>query len=193
MPQRTHVPSTIESGETSGARRDDEGDLAHPEHRDPLQAAPAGIRQQGRGECENGGDDDEADVVLNDHRNGLDHVRDAGGAVDAEIRHDRAGERQRIAADTRHGSGGEDTGERLERPPRAPAGRLHRERQERDRADAAEHRPRHEEQARPRVAPEHGEPRDGERGVRDGGRLGDVAEREDRYEEGDREADRAAS
>ena len=101
MPQRTHVPSTIESGETSGAKRDDEGDLADAEHRDPLQAAPAGIRQQGRCQCENARDDDEADVVLNDDRNGLDHIRDAGGAVDAEIRHDRAGQGQRIAAHTR--------------------------------------------------------------------------------------------
>ena len=93
------------------------------------------------------------------------------------------------AANTGHGGGGEHTGERLQRPPHAPAGRLDRERQECERADRREHGPRHEEQARARVAPEHGEPRDGERGVRDGRRLGDVPEREDRYEERDREAE----
>ena len=50
--------------------------------------------------------------------------------------------------------------ERLQRPPSPPAGRLHGERQERDRADRREHGPGNEQQARPRVAPEDGEPRD---------------------------------
>ena len=62
------MPSTIETGATSWARPTIERDLAHTEHRDPLQAAPAGIRQHGRSEREHGRDDDEADVVLNDDR-----------------------------------------------------------------------------------------------------------------------------
>ena len=188
MPQRAHVPSTIESGETSGARPTTSAIWHTPSTAIPFRPrlrAPAAGQQRvrerlrrRRGRC-----------CPDDDRDGLNHVRDAGGAVDAEIRHDRACEGQRMAANTGHGSGGKNTGERLERPPHASAGRLHRERQERDRADRREHRPRHEEQARPRVAPEHGQPGDGERGVHDGGRLGDVAEREDRHEEGDREAD----
>ena len=107
------MPSTIESGATSGARGDDQGDLADAEHRDPLQAAPAGIGQHGRRQRENTRDDDETDVVLNDDRNGLDHIRHAGGAVDAEIRHDRSGKRQRVSAHAGHGGGGEDARKRL--------------------------------------------------------------------------------
>ena len=114
------MPSTTESGATSGAKATMQRDLADTEHRDPLQAAPAGIGEHGRSEREDGCDDDEADVVLNDDRKRLDHVRDAGGAVDAEIRHDRAREGQRVAAHACHRGGGEDAGERLERPPTRP-------------------------------------------------------------------------
>ena len=116
MPQRDSAEHDRERGDER-SKGDDQGDLAHPEHCDPLQAAPAGIRQHGRRQRENARDDDEADVVLNDDRNGLDHIRDAGGAVDAEIRHDRAGERQRLAAHPGHGGGGEDA----RRRPAAPA------------------------------------------------------------------------
>ena len=123
------------------------------------------------------------------HGERLEDVGDAGRAVDAEVRHDRPVERQRLPAQAGDGGGGEDAGERLQRAPGPPAGGLHGEREERDRADRGEQRACDEQEAGAGVAPAHREPGDGERGVRHGGRLGDVPEREHRHEERDREAE----
>ena len=114
----------------------------------PFKPAPARVGKERCHESEHERDDDEAGVVADHDRECLDHVGDARRAVDAEIRDDRAGERQRLAPQAGDGRGGEHAGERLQRAPRPAACGLHGEREERDRSDRREQRPGDERGAR---------------------------------------------
>ncbi len=161
--------------------------MAHPEHGDALEPSPARIRQKCGCEGKHERDGDEARVRLDQNGERMDHVADACRAVHSEVGHDRPGERQRLPAQAGDCGGGEDARERLERAPGPPAGGLHGQREHRDRTDRREQRSRDEQKACTCVAPADREPGEGDRRVRHGSRLGDVPEREDRHEEGDRE------
>ena len=117
----------------------------------------------------------------------LDDVGRALRLGEPEVADRRAGERQRAPDEPGHGGGGQDADARME--PAAPraAGRLDGERQKREEPEQREQRSHREEQPGARVAPRHGEPAEGEDAVHHRRRLRDVAEREHRRGERDRE------
>ncbi len=109
------------------------------------------------------------------------------GPGDAEVADGRARERQGATAQPRQRGGREDADERVEPTPPGPSRGLDREREQPDQPQRRQDRAGEEGKAGARVAPDDREPGDGERGVHDCGRLGDVAERQDRRRQRDQQ------
>ena len=99
-------------------------------------------------------------MSCSDERDRLNDVRRPGRAGDAEVGHDAAGERERAAREPGHGAAASTPANACSARRTRPRGELHREREQRERAEGREQRAGDEDEPCARVAPAQRQPGD---------------------------------
>src|SRR5437879_7373233 len=186
------------SGEPGGYRHRRSSSRGHREHAEHEHARPdrgrspategLGVRQGEGDSGEGGGLDEERGVSGRGPPERAGDVQRIGGARDAEAEgRPGARERQRRAAETCDDTRGDHRDAGLRRPSRPAPKAGNGERNEPERSERREHGPEGEEEPTARLAPAEHEPGAGERRVEEGEPERDVAEREHRHSQRDRE------